>query len=240
MFEPLPIPESRDPGANRRNRWAVVDLIVFALFFLLMLVLMAQFPKVSPIYAIPLQAVFNIALVGFIANWVKLVRGLSFTEYIHWRRDRTFSTAYLIALGATSAISVLMISAFLPPSSPTPLEQFLTSKSTIVMFAIFGVAVAPLLEEIVFRGFLFKVLWEIGGSGLAILVTAVLFALLHSFQLAGNWGSVLLIFAVGCLLGGLRYRSDSTVASVIVHTSYNTVLFALYVIGSIVQKIFSS
>src|SRR6185436_8133956 len=99
-----------------------------------------------------------------------------------------------------SAISVLIVSQFLPSSGQTPLEKLLTTRSAILMFAVFGVAVAPMLEEIIFRGFLFKVLSEIGGTRIAIPVTAGLFALLHAGQLAGNWGSVALIFVVGCIL----------------------------------------
>jgi hypothetical protein len=105
------------------------------------------------------------------------------------------------------------------------------------MFAVFGVAVAPLLEEIIFRGFLFQVLWEIGGPKGAILATAALFALLHAGQLAGNWGSVVLIFVVGCVLSFVRYRSNSIIPSFIVHTSYNATLFVLFALSSTVQKV---
>jgi membrane protease YdiL (CAAX protease family) len=134
-------------------------------------------------------------------------------------------------------LSVLLISAFLPSSGQTPLEKLLTSRSAILMFAVFGVAVAPLLEEIIFRGFLFQVLWEIGGPKVAILATAALFALLHAGQLAGNWGSVVLIFVVGCVLSFVRYRSNSIIPSFIVHTSYNATLFVLFALSSTVQKV---
>jgi membrane protease YdiL (CAAX protease family) len=136
-----------------------------------------------------------------------------------------------------SALSVLLISQFLPSTGETPLEKLLTSRSAILVFAIFGVAVAPLLEEIIFRGFLFKVLWEIGGSKVAFLGTAALFALLHSPQLAGNWGSVVLIFVVGCVLSLVRYRSNSIIPSFLVHTSYNATLFMLFALSTVVQKI---
>jgi hypothetical protein len=189
------------------------------------------------IYAAPLQGLFNLALIGFIAVWVRLVRKISFKDYIHFFRSQTFSTRSLILLGATSALSVLLLSAFLPSSGPTPLEKLLTTRGAILMFAVFGVAVAPMLEEIIFRGFVFQVLWEIGGPGMAGVVTAALFALLHAGQLAGNWGSVALIFLVGCILSFVRHRSNSIIPSFIVHTSYNSVLFVLFAVSSLVQKI---
>jgi len=202
-----------------------------------MLIAIAPLARLPVIYAIPLQGLFNIVLVGFIAAWIRLVRRSSFTEFIHFFRSPTFSTRSLIILGTTSALSILLISAFLPSSGQTPLEKLLTSRSAILMFAVFGVAVAPLLEEIIFRGFLFQVLWEIGGPKVAILGTAALFALLHAGQLAGNWGSVVLIFVVGCVLSFVRYRSNSIIPSFIVHTSYNATLFVLFALSSTVQKV---
>jgi len=238
MFHSLPNPKADvDSAGESRNRWALIDLLVFGFFFMAMLIAIAPLARLPVIYAIPLQGIFNLALVGFIAGWVRIVRRSVFAEYIHFFRSYTFTTRSLIGVGITSAISVLLISAFLPSSGQTPLEKLLTSRSAIAIFAIFGVAVAPLLEEIIFRGFLFKVLWEIGGSRVAIVVTAALFALLHAGQLAGNVGSVVLIFAVGCLLSFVRYRSNSIIPSFIVHTSYNATLFVLFAVSSLAQKI---
>jgi membrane protease YdiL (CAAX protease family) len=237
MFQSLPNPEPDFDTGEQRNPWAFIDLVVFGIFFVAILALISPFASLPVIYAIPLQGVFNLTLVGFIAAWVRIIRRRSFSEYIHFHRSQIFSTRSLIALGAISALSVLLVSAFLPSTGETPLEKLLTSKTAIMMFAVFGVAVAPLLEEIIFRGFLFKVLWEIGGSRIAIPLTAALFALLHAGQLAGNWTSVGLIFIVGCVLSVVRSRSNSIIPSFIVHTSYNAVLFVLFAVSSAFQKI---
>jgi membrane protease YdiL (CAAX protease family) len=237
MLHSLPNPQPDIRIREPRNPWALVDLLVFGTFFVALLVLIAPVARLPVIYAIPLQGLFNVLLVCFIAAWIRIVRRTSFTEYIDLRRSHTFSTRSLITLGVASALSVLLISQFLPSTGETPLEKLLTSRSAILVFAIFGVAVAPLLEEIIFRGFLFKVLWEIGGSKVAFLGTAALFALLHSPQLAGNWGSVVLIFVVGCVLSLVRYRSNSIIPSFLVHTSYNATLFMLFALSTVVQKI---
>lgn len=236
MSQPLPDSEPELRHVEPRNPWAVVDLIVFAVFSLVMFLVLMQFAGVPVVYAIVLQGLFNLALVGFAAGWVRLVRGIPFKNYIHFFRSHTFSTKSLVLLGVGLALSVLFISAFLPSTGPTPLEKLLTSRNAIVMFAIFGVVAAPILEELIFRGFLFEVLWEIGGSRLAGLVTAILFALLHAPQLEGKRGGAVLIFIVGCVLSVVRQRSNSVIPSVIVHTSYNSTVVALGAIGSLVQK----
>jgi membrane protease YdiL (CAAX protease family) len=242
MLHSLPNPELENSAPLQRNRWAVLDLLVFGLFSLLataaLLLVFTQLPESARvIYAIPIQAVFNITLVGFIALWIRTVRHNSFTEYVHLFRTRVFSTRSLIILGIGLAVAVLIISTRLPSTSDTPLERLLTSTSAVVLFAIFGVAVAPLLEELIFRGFLFKVLWEIGGTKLAIPGSAALFAAPHSLQLAGNWGAVVLIFVVGCILAAVRQRSNSVIPSFIVHTSYNATIFALFAIGKLLERL---
>jgi len=230
----LPDPVQEPEYPQQRNLLAIVDLIVFAVFFAAMLFL-ASLLQLPLVYAVPLQGVFNIAIVAFLACWIKFVRRQSFGEFIHWFRTFRFPAAYLISLGASAAITVLVIASFLPRSE-TPIEKLLTSNGAISMFVIFGITVAPLFEEIIFRGFLFKVFWEIGGSGFAIVFTASVFALSHALQLAGNWPSVILIFGVGCVLSVIRYRSNSIIPTLIIHTSYNATLFGAFVISAIVQK----
>jgi membrane protease YdiL (CAAX protease family) len=142
----------------------------------------------------------------------------------------------MIILGLASALSVLFIAPLLPSNGPSPLEKQLTTRSAILMFAVFGVAVAPLFEEVIFRGFLFKVLWEIGGSKLAVPGSAVLFAGTNAPQLGENWYAVLLIFLVGLILAVVRQRSNSVIPSFIIHTSYNGAIFVLFALGTLLQK----
>jgi len=183
-----------------------------------------------------LQGLMNSVLVGFIAFLIKVVHRQSFVETIHWFRNHQFSTGFLISLGATLAISVLLVSSFFPAGEPPPIERLLSSATAVYVFAIFGIGAAPLFEEIIFRGFLFKVLFDIGGSGTAVSVTAILFALLHLPQLWGSWGGVILIFIVGYILSFVRLRSNSLIPSFIIHTSYNTMLFGVFALSTFVQK----
>jgi len=237
MFQSLPNPEPNIQPGPIRNPWAIFDLVVFGLFFLGLLVLVAPLARLPIIYAIPLQGVFNLTLVAFIAGWVRIVRRSSFKEYVRLFPSGAITKRSLVTLGTVSAIGVLILSSFLPSTSQTPLEKLLTTPSAILTFAIFGVAVAPLLEEIIFRGFVFQALSEIGGAFLAIPVTALVFALLHSPQLAGNWASVILIFFVGCILSVVRHRTNSVIPSFIVHTSYNATLFLLFALSTLSQKL---
>ena len=131
---------------------------------------------------------------------------------------------------------MLVVSSFFPPTEPPPIEKLLSSTNALWVFVLFGIAVAPLFEEIIFRGFLFKVLSGLGGLRAAVYGTAVLFALLHIPQLWGSWAGIALIFLVGYIFSLVRERSNSLIPSFIMDTAYNTTLFTLFVISTAVQK----
>jgi len=250
MSFPLPDSEFRTDEPAPKSPWRIADLIVFAVFSLLTVLFLPitalrvwhifnpelRVADLTAVDQVILQGLMNSVLVGFIAFLIKVVHRQSFVETIHWFRNHQFSIGFLISLGATLAISVLLVSSFFPAGEPPPIERLLSSATAVYVFAIFGIGAAPLFEEIIFRGFLFKVLFDIGGSGMAVSVTAILFALLHLPQLWGSWGGVILIFIVGYILSFVRLRSNSLIPSFIIHTSYNTMLFGVFALSTFVQK----
>ena len=95
-----------------------------------------------------------------------------------------------------------------------------------MLLGAFGILVAPLMEEIVFRGFLYPALARWTGALPSIVVTASAFTLLHGAQLAYAWAPLLLIFMVGVALTVTRAVTKSVATCVIIHMAYNFVLFA--------------
>jgi len=250
MLNSLPDPLVEAERLEPQNPWSAVDLIVFGMFFgLTVLVLPAgliwlwrlinpnlKADQLTAVDLVLVQGIMNLALVAFIAFLVKMVHKRLFRETIHWYRNYDFTTGFLVGLGAMLAVSVLIVSSLLPPETPPPIERLLSSSSAMWIFAVFGIGVAPLFEEIIFRGFLFKVLYEMRGPKVAVPVTAVLFALLHVPQLWGSWAGVALIFVVGYILSLVRERSNSLIPSLIMHTSYNAMLFGVFIVSTLVQK----
>ena len=89
---------------------------------------------------------------------------------------------------------------------------------------------APIAEELLFRGWLFTALrWRFGFRP-ALWVTAVLFALAH-------WESshlyALAILPMGLLLGFLRERTGSTQATILFHGLYNFAGLAMSFLGKL-------
>ena len=218
-------------------QWGRQDLIAFAVFFVgtvLFLpggaILLYRFiqpdlamENLSGVQLILIQAFMDFVLVGFILFLV-FIHGEPLLRTLHFIRKENLPSGPLIGGGIFLAVTVLIVSTFFPAPSDSPLEQLLTTTPSIVLFVIFGIVFAPLLEEIIFRGFIFTVLVDLYGWRVAVPVTSVLFAALHLST--GNLPAVALILLVGYVLTVVRHRTDSVIPSIIIHTTYNATVFA--------------
>ncbi len=85
---------------------------------------------------------------------------------------------------------------------------------------------APLVEELVFRGAILKSLLNaFRNHWLAILISAVFFALVH-----GNPAQMPHAFLIGLLLGWMYYRSGSILPGVTLHWVNNTAAYVTYIL----------
>jgi membrane protease YdiL (CAAX protease family) len=229
--------------------WHRADLAIFAAFFLavififpvgvvlLLKVLRPSFEieKASGVVLILLNALMDGLIVGFIVFLVRL-HGKPLLETLRWVRQEGLHVGWLISAGVFLALTVLIASSLFPAPNDSVFDQFLKTPAAIAAFAFFGIAVAPLLEEIIFRGFLYRLLADLYTPRLAVPVTAVAFAGLHFLQLWGNWAAMFLILIVGYVLTRVRRQTDSLIPSVIMHTSYNAFIFGLSAIGSLLEQ----
>jgi len=76
---------------------------------------------------------------------------------------------------------------------------------------------APVGEELFFRGFMLSRLRQVWRAGPAIVVTALAFGLIH-----GEWVHGLLATGIGLYLGLVTARSGSVIPAVICHVANNT------------------
>ena len=98
---------------------------------------------------------------------------------------------------------------------------------SIIPILIFGSIIAPIWEEIVFRGLLFPSLKKVtGGIISAAVISSFLFASVHP------QGPALLmsLAAVGGMSCYLSYKSRSLVPSIVMHCLHNTALFVLTIV----------
>lgn len=96
------------------------------------------------------------------------------------------------------------------------------SPAGLLGWLIGGCIAAPITEEFIVRGFLFRG-WSqsfLGPIG-AIVLTSAVWALNHTQY---DWFGRAIIFAFGLVLGHLRWTSNSTWTTVVAHSACNTVI----------------
>ncbi|HVW85161.1 MAG TPA: type II CAAX endopeptidase family protein [Bryobacteraceae bacterium] len=140
-----------------------------------------------------------------------------------WVRQ-PFSPSSLIIVGlALVALSFVLQIALQTPNIETPFSRMLDSDAlSRFVVAIFGVTAAPVIEELLFRGFLQPVFVNALGVFPGILTTSALFGALHLAQNAGIWQTGVLITLAGFGFGVVRHVSGSTRASALAHAAYNS------------------
>jgi uncharacterized protein len=179
---------------------------------------------------VPAQAFAYCIVLFFIYRIVAGYKHLSFSEAIHWRWPLRWPA--FVGGGVVMAIALLGVEHLLPMPKQLPIEQMFSTSTAAWMMVFLGVAVAPLLEELFFRGLLFPVLVRHLNLWLAVLLTAMLFALIHASQLGREWAPLLVLLMVGVVLTMVRWRAKSVAAAVLVHVGYNATLFSLLYFGT--------
>ncbi len=122
---------------------------------------------------------------------------------------------------------------WLEPDAQPPVHTVLTAlESTswgpwgVVQLSIAAVVVAPLAEELFFRGLLLQAVWRyLGHAWLAIVLSGLAFGFIHKEQPQ----DVLPLVTMGVILGYVRVRYRSLTACVLTHALFNarTMAFVL-------------
>ena len=155
---------------------------------------------------------------------------LGLTRILQWR-DILFAAVAFVAYLALSTGLILLVSSLVPGFNSTQNQDLMFSKvlspSNAVLIFTALVVVAPLFEEIIFRGFLFGTLRRTIPVVAAALVTSIVFAIVH-----GQWNVGIDVFALSLISCFLRYKTGSLWPSILLHMTKNGLAFyLLYIVG---------
>ena len=154
-----------------------------------------------------------------------------FGKAIHWNWPGISAPGFF-AMGIILAVVIDGLSRFLPIPKSLPMDKYFHDAASAYLMAAFGMTLAPLLEELFFRGLLYPLLRRAFGLTIAVVLTAAAFAGIHGTQLGYAWAPILSIFVVGVVLTAARARTGSVAASFLMHCGYNFALFALLWLAS--------
>lgn len=242
-----PVPPS--PGAAMFPAWtwwdvlAVLGFTIFAvfLFSLVALAIARTIPAykripvadlaTDPRIVVGAQAAAYPVILILIFIVVRSRTHQRFRDAIHWRWPGAAAPGYFIG-GTILALVVEGLSSFLPMPKSLPMDNYFHNASSAYLLAAFGITLAPLLEEVFFRGMLYPLLRRGFGLTIAVLLTAAAFAAIHGAQLGYAWSPILSIFIVGVVFTVTRARTNSVASSFLMHCGYNSALFTALWIAS--------
>lgn len=128
--------------------------------------------------------------------------------------------AVAILLVASDLLSLLIGHDLVPPFMVQVYEAARNAGApAILLLLTAAVIAAPIGEEIMFRGFLFRgwVGSSLGVSG-TILATSAIWAAIH---VQYDWYGIVQVFCLGLLFGWVRARSGSTLLTMMMHSVCN-------------------
>jgi len=177
----------------------------------------------SPLVVVAGQALAYILLLAYMYVLVTRERRRpDFLAAIHWNWPDYWSL-YMLGGFTLSVVLGLLVNR-LPIPKNLPIDTFFRTSAEAWSISVFGITLAPLMEELFFRGFLYPVLARRIRVMPAVAITAFAFALLHGSQLSFSWGPVLVIFLVGVVLTLVRAHRNSVAASLLIHMAYNATI----------------
>jgi hypothetical protein len=239
-----------DAGESPPKPWGLRDLFLFiafvpvGLFAANILVLLGyavlqpivhwrlgkQQLSTDPFFLLALQTVFYGLMLAFIYFLVVVDHRQPFWSTLRWRRMTPGKTLGYLVGGVLLTTAIALLPPLLPDANQFPLENLFSSRAAAYAIGAFAILVAPLMEEMIFRGLLFGIFESQVSLRFAILVTAILFGGLHVPEYWGAWNHMLLIFLVGLVFSLARGMSGSLAPSVFLHVGYNgSMMIALFI-----------
>jgi membrane protease YdiL (CAAX protease family) len=248
---PAPIPYAKYPE-DLRAPWTWLDVLIFIfltvgiqmlLDFAMVSVLVAlgwvkpdpqslnEFARTSAGYVTLRQVILSVVMLGYLFFALQRRSSQPFWRMLGWQPlhmegmpDRVLYLLYALA-GVPLAIAISLLSKLAEPRQQLPMEAFFQDARSVLMLSAMGILVAPLVEETVFRGFLYPVAARTFGIPGGVLVTGALFGAMHAPQLWGGWAQIGLLALVGIVFTYVRARAKTVTACYLLHLGYNSFLF---------------
>lgn len=274
-YSPTVLPSSPQYPQDLQITWSWPHLILLVLFGLVSLVMvqgilavfylphgqrlttkqMEQYLLSKPQFAIGSMLIWYATIFFFLYVTLSLLRGHSFWECLGWRKINSHNReqprnpfVYFIA-GSGLSLFVALLTARMKEPENIPMQELFKHRQTALLFVAMAVLVAPLVEETLFRGYLYPLFARLisallrfvgieaapalrSGILSSIVLTGVLFGLMHGAQLGWTWSLVSMLILVGIIFTLVRARTGSVFASFLMHLGYNSLIAVAAVLST--------
>ena len=221
--------------ASRLPAWTWEDALLFLGAYLPALFIGALVSQLVPAGAggvagrsLLAQFVTYAASVAVIVVLVRMRSPANVRDALAWRLRASMLPSALLG-GPLLAIALNVVASLLKaPDLDTKVKDWLADPRSLPFVAFFIVVLAPVVEELVFRGFFQPLAIRTAGLAAGILLVSVAFALLHGPTYQWSWPHLTVMALAGCVFGATRQRTGSTAAAALLHASYNATMLYAY------------
>lgn len=236
-------------GPDLQISWGWPHLILFVLYAVISLVLvqtalmihyaprervtrqqLEQILLAKPQFAIGSMVIWYALLFFFLYITLAVLRGHSFWSCLGWRKippkasGKPRHALFFFFCGCALSLSVALFTSKVKPPENIPIEELFKVRETALLFMAMAVIVAPLVEETLFRGYLYPLFARSFGVAPGIVITGLLFGMMHGAQLGWTLSLVSVLVVVGIILTWVRARTGSVFASYLMHLGYNSLI----------------
>jgi membrane protease YdiL (CAAX protease family) len=265
----IPYAQRPDVPEDLRISWSWVHLICFVLFSFISLVIvqtiltihyapheelsakeLQEFLLGIPQFVVGTTVALFAAVFLFFYVTLSILPGQPFWSSLGWRKLHSTNSHFysrpwfFVLLGGILSLFVSFVGSQVHTPEDMPVEALMKSRTGFILMMGMAVAIAPLVEETLFRGYLYPLLVRListssqhfgataakatrSGIAISVIVTGILFGLLHGAQLSWTWGIVSLLIFVGIVFTYVRARTGTVFASFLMHFGYNSFIAIL-------------
>lgn len=209
----------------------------------------------NPGFLIATQVLWFAVIFLFLYITLGVLRDAPFWWTLGWRKLSAhlgrpgYKPWMFFASGSGLAIFVAVASSRVKGADKAPIEELFKDRHAALLLMAMAVLIAPLVEETVFRGYLYplfagkfsRLAGKFGldsahavrfGTASGILITGILFGMMHGSQLGWNWGLVSLLTLVGVIFTFARASTGTVLASFLMHLGYNSLIAVTSIVAT--------
>ena len=212
----------------------------------------AQALQTNPAVTVLANVILFLLVFFFLYATLALLRGRPFWPTLGWlklgARDDVPSSPsssppsnpwFYFFMGIALAIGVAVVNLKIKTPEHLPIQELFKNRTGALLLMGMAVLIAPLVEETVFRGYLYPLFASTAariarlfgadpasalqtGSRSSIVATGLLFGCLHGAQLGWVLPLVAVLSVVGIIFTYARARAGTVLASYLLHLGYNS------------------
>ena len=253
----IPVEAASAYPADLQITWSWAHFVIFVFFGIISLILvqgimalhyapheklgrqqLEEYLLSKPQFVLGSMVIWYALIFFFLYITLSVLRGHAFWECLGWRKIKSFTSGpprsplFFFLAGAGLSLLVALLSSRLQAPENTPMEELFKYRQTALLFVAMAVLIAPLVEETLFRGYLYPMFARSFGVWPGIILTGVLFGFMHGAQLGWTWSLVGVLVVVGIIFTFVRARTGSVFASFLMHLGYNSLISIFALIGT--------